>query len=81
MDFAKDKINQVSENLKGAGSKASAEQDKGEPPLHLPFSAPPGLILCLQEVAKGNTNAGVGAQATAAKDYVADKSDQKKHEV
>lgn len=33
------------------------------------------------EVVKGDTNAGPGARATAAGDYVVDKKEQKFHEV
>jgi Glucose-repressible protein Grg1 len=39
------------------------------------------LLTVTPEVAKGNTNAGIGTQATAAKDYLVDKKDQKAHEV
>lgn len=78
-----DKVNQLSETVQGKGAEASAEQNKSKHTARsgLPIAntadsslpPPPG-------VAK-DTNAGVGTQATAAKDYLVDKKDQKSHEV
>ena len=71
------KINEGKERLAGAGSQASKEANKG----WQPTSAHPLYFTNAHyaEVAK-DSHASVNTRATAAKDAVSDKIDQKKHE-
>jgi hypothetical protein len=70
----------VSESIQGAGSTASKEANKSMSDGHL-LSLDPFLKLThLLDVAKDN-DASLSTRATAAKDAVGDKLDEKKHEV
>ncbi|KAL8737416.1 MAG: hypothetical protein Q9181_001695 [Wetmoreana brouardii] len=77
MDTLKNVGNQVSETVQGATSTASKEGNKGKASCIVPQNALSDYAFL--EVAK-DSNADIGTRATAAKDAVGDKVDEKKHD-
>lgn len=80
MEYVKDKVNEFSENVQSTVSGTQAQGDKGELTIH-PTVSRALLTAYSPEVAKGNTDAGIGTRISAAGDYLGDKKDEKSHEV